>query len=107
MLGASLQMPAHVFLLGIGPMLNASIAMSIVLANPFDMCGPQLTSHLESLKNSGSEVRKLLHHHLTHVIAAAAFVSAASNGIAEGSIPGAFKVVSGGFSCFRTAHVDA
>lgn len=56
MFGGSVQMPDHVFLLGVGPAINASICASVAMTN-FLGAGPRdWKAHIESLKDSGAEV---------------------------------------------------
>lgn len=59
MLGGSVQMPYNIFLLGVGPILNASIFASVFLTQRI-WWPPQMVARIESLKESGSEVY-LLH----------------------------------------------
>lgn len=55
MFGGSVQMPDHVFLLGVGPAINASICASVAMTN-FLGAGPRdWKAHIESLKDSGAE----------------------------------------------------
>ena len=59
MFGGSVQMPYNIFLLGVGPILNASIFASVLLTQRMWL-PPQMAARIESLKESGSEVH-LLH----------------------------------------------
>ncbi len=59
MFGGSVQMPYNIFLLGVGPILNASILASVFLTQRILM-PQQLATRIDFLKESGSEVY-LLH----------------------------------------------
>lgn len=52
-----MQMPYNVFLLGVGPIINASIITSTVMAlpGPWDAL-PGFRARIDSLKDSGHEV---------------------------------------------------
>ena len=59
MFGGSVQMPYNIFLLGVGPILNASIFASVFLTQRI-WWPPPMAARIEFLKESGSEVY-LLH----------------------------------------------
>jgi len=61
MFGGSVQMPYNIFLLGVGPILNASIFASVFLAQQ-KLFPRKLAAHIDFLRESGSEVY-LLHLH--------------------------------------------
>lgn len=54
-MGRSLMNGNHIFMLGLGPIINASIMLSVLLACPF---GP-LGEGLKSLQDQGTEVSHL------------------------------------------------
>lgn len=58
MFGGSVQMPYNIFLLGVGPILNASILASVYMTQRV-LQPRQVAAHIDFLRESGSEVNML------------------------------------------------
>lgn len=65
MFGGSVQMPYNIFLLGVGPIINASIFANLFLTQR-TWLPQQMAARIESLKESGSEVY-MVHLHTKNV----------------------------------------
>lgn len=80
MFGGSVQMPYNIFLLGVGPILNASILASVFLTQ--QMLWPsQTAARIESLKESGSEGAAVINGYTNLLGVFFAIVLGASEGI--------------------------
>ncbi|DBA71337.1 TPA: hypothetical protein ACH3X2_011146 [Trebouxia sp. C0005] len=80
MFGGSVQMPYNIFLLGVGPILNASIFASVFLTQRM-WWPPQMAARIESLKESGSEGAAIISGYINLLGVMFAIVVGASEGI--------------------------
>ncbi|DBA87649.1 TPA: hypothetical protein ACH3X1_004659 [Trebouxia sp. C0004] len=80
MFGGSGQMPYNIFLLGVGPILNASIFASVFLTQR--MWWPsQMVARIEALKESGAEGQAVISGYINLLGVTFAIVQGASEGI--------------------------
>lgn len=80
--GGAMQMPYNIFLLGVGPIINASIITSTVMAlpGPWDAV-PGLRARIDSLKDSGHEGHAIIHGYTNLLGLIIAVVTGVSEGI--------------------------
>lgn len=80
MFGGSVQMPYNIFLLGVGPIINASIFANLVLTQR-TWLPQQMAARIESLKESGSEGAAVISGYINLLGVIFAIVVGASEGI--------------------------